>query len=211
MAKQKLNDTEFANAWNGSITQAEAAEKAGMTAGSAYKRMLSIRKEQGWHFEMLPPGSSAKKEAATTGKGNRIAKRPARKQEDLNEHQKDPAVAYAAGIFDMVGILDVKEMASRQARLMLRLASAKREVISEVHTRFGGVMEEREGQPLTYTLSWATPEEMHSFLSHIQPHSKRWSDDIPAILQWLESLVEFKWNTEELLKIYQRTSTEEEK
>lgn len=198
MARQRLNDQEFVNAWNSSTTREQAAEKAGMKLESSYKRMLEVRKKTGWEFAALPGESRVK----TNGTKKQIAKRPIRKAQDLSEQQKDPLVIYSAATFDFAGVIHVLEQTSKQARISVRLTSAKREPLAHVHERFGGILEEKEGT--YFNLSWASEEEIHNFLNHIKPHTQRWAEDIDVILQWLESLILFRWHTEEVLRIYRQ-------
>lgn len=206
VAKQ-MADQIFADLWNGSSTLEEAARKTGRTVSGAYGRMLEIKREKGW--EMANLGAPRKQPLRESGKpaSKTLANRPAR--QPVKSEQSDPDIAYAAAAFDMVGFLDVREHQSRQVRLMVRLTSIQKEVMERVHARFGGNLEIREGAPVVYVLTWASPTEIHDFLFYIRPFSQRWAADIEPILEWLGTFIELEWRTEQLLKIYQRTTSNE--
>lgn len=113
----------------------------------------------------------------------------------------DPEVAYCAAVLDTCGTIDVRPANGRHARIILRLGSAKREVIARVHARFGGVMEEIIGPPHVYSLTWPTEEECLDFLFHMQPYSARWKNEIEPVVAWLEVVVEAKWREQEVMAI----------
>ena len=161
-------------------------------------------------------GSPKKEQKTASGKtasgktaSKTLAVRPALQPKDSAETQRDPLTAYAAAAFDMIGVLDVKEQAGRQVRLTVRLTSIQKEVMEQVHVKFGGNLEIREGAPAVYVLTWASPTEIHDFLFYIRPFSQRWAADIEPILEWLSTFIELEWRTEQLLKIYQRTTSNE--
>lgn len=207
---QQITDQEFTDLWNGSSTLEEAARKTGRSISGAYGRMREIKQKHGW--EMANLGAPKKESKVASGKPTikKLAVRPERQPKGGADAQSDPDTAYAAAAFDMVGILDVKEQQTRQVRLMVRLTSIQKEVMERVHSRFGGNLEAREGSPNVYVLTWASPTEIHDFLFYIKPFSQRWAADIEPVLEWLVAFIELEWRTEQLLKIYQRTTSNDE-